>query len=45
MLAYSSPMIIQSGTVLVINIRMLLELFSFGRTDSWQSIVQIITER
>jgi len=24
---------------------MLLELFSFGRTDSWQSIVQIITER
>lgn len=32
MLACSSPMTFQSGTVLAINIRMLLEVFSFGKT-------------
>lgn len=44
MLICSSLMIIQSGTVLKINIRTLLGFFSLCRTDLWQSIVQIITE-
>lgn len=44
MLACSSSMISQSGIVLAINIGMLLELSSFGRTELCQSIVEMTTE-